>query len=686
MLTMVPMSLEELTLSPAILAAQVENKGHYFKYIDTNLHLYQVCDKDKNTYHKKSNDIMNYKFNPENDLVIKKWTSDISKSIRDSDLLMINVFSFLSHFCALYFIELCRNINPTAQILVGGIGAQKEFYNNANKEIMNLLAEKFDNTSSINFGELLFNNNYITDWQKDSGSDILDQYLVNLYPEKTGDTFNIENLSNKKEFDFSVYNIEEYEWKKHKSLPILSSYGCVRKCSFCDVLIYFPKYKFIDNDILINNIIDIIDETNISKFIFMDSLINGGLKIFEELLTKLANKKKSGEIPETFTWSSTYICRPPSIQLSRIHKLLKPAGADNLVIGVETGSDRIRYEMNKKHTNEDLLNELSAFSNEGVKANLLFFPAWPTETIEDFSETLNLYKNLEKYGHDGTIDGINLGSGGFALIDGTPIDKNKQEIGLEAGPTEFLWRCEQNLDLTYWETLRRRILASETAMYYGLPLTDEANYRRTIINNLETNIDIILNYVGNLLFDPMDVEKYLSTLHDVYQVSIDVVNSDQYTSSVQINTDSETFYFNCEPGITPINFSFTKPFGCDFQLDIQIKFDSRNECIWSNHPNGEYYSENGIYLDNIFINEKNITLDGFEQLSKQNFCNSAKLPLDFYEIVNKRCIPINSTITWNFPKNKGVFKFLWELINPELAKELEYVNINLKNAFEKFKL
>lgn len=683
MLGAVPMSLDEITLAPAILGAKVINKGHKFKYFDLNLLLYDLCNRNKEKYFKLSNDIVNFNFQF-NDPVIKKWTSKISSIVHESDIIMINVFSYLSHFSSLYYIDISRKVNPNAKILVGGIGSSKKFHNITNKDVKNFLDQKFYNMNSDVFGQILIDNNYITDWQKTTGSDVLDLHIEDLNPSLKNNVFDMENINKKKEFEFSVYNIDDYEWEHEKSLPLLSSYGCVRKCSFCDVLVHFPKYEFVDNDILTEDIVNIIDETGISKFIFMDSLINGGLKIFEQLLNKLIQKKNEKRIPTNFSWSSTYICRPQSTQLDRIHKLLKPSGADLMTIGVETGSDKIRYEMDKKFKNKDLLYELDAFSNEGVKAGLLFFPSWPTETIEDFNETLTLFKNLSKYAHNNTVDYINLGNNGFALLDGTPIDNNKDSIGLEPGPLPFLWHCKKNPDLNYWEALRRRILASETAMYYGIPLGREINNRMDIINSLEANKELIFEYVGALTFDPTSVGDYLDTLDKKYNVSLNVINSGEYDVELMINNGEKNINFLCSPGITPIIFCFQKTFSQPLQIKIKVKFNEKNDIQWSKFENNEYYNKNGLYLDNIMVNNKDITLSGFDQITEQKFNNPDLLPNDFFKNINKRCVVINSTLVWNIPEHTSFYSHLIKTLDSFYAKELKNTYNRLKSAFSKF--
>ena len=669
----IPLSLNEVTLSPAILSAHIKSKGHDFEYIDVNLELYKSCGRDQNLYYEKIECLQDFEFS-NYDTILDKWIKQIEEKIKSADYLLINVFSHLSQAVALMFVELTKKINPCAVIIIGGVGSQKYLNNSTSKQTLSWIKKYFGDSSSFIFGELLLKNKLINYWQHDVSTSVIDSAIPSL--------INTEKFNG--EFDFSVYQLDEYKWVGEKSLPLLGSHGCVRQCSFCDVIKHFPKYSFVEADDLTKNIVDAYQTTGITKFNFMDSLVNGSMENFEHLLKNLIHSKKQGWLPENFKWNGTYICRPQSQRLDRIHKLLKSSGAETLVIGVESGSDDVRFQMKKKFTNRDLIHELKGFKEHGVKAILLFFPAWPTETLRNFKETLDLLYQIREYAQSNTVEDISLSSHGFTLIDGTGIDKDKHKIGLTPGPLTWLWHCTSNPTLNFWESLRRRLLTIEVAMYYGITVNDENRIRRQLITSLELHHNTVLEYTGPLLDDIMDFSITLTKLDNFHLLKFDVTNSGQITQNLTISTLSKSQHYTCKPGITSIEFEFQKTFETEEILSMNFRFDDSYSANFKQYENGDYYSTNGLYLDNIFVDYRNVTFWGFNQITDESVFN-IELPDNYYKYVNQRCIVGNTTLFWNIQPDESLHNFIWKKLNPELAKEKMFVDNKLKRTLKKFR-
>lgn len=662
MLGSVPLSLNEVTLAPAIIAAKVRSKGHDFKFLDINLELYDFCQRNTDVYHEKVEYLCSQKPEFESDPIIIKWSNYIVEHISKCDVLLINVFSHRSHGVAFKFVKLTREMFSDVKIIIGGIGSHK---------IFNYI-RTFDKEKDKRFGQMLLDNNYIDFWQEDVSTTKLDEALPNL-----------PNIDYTKDFDYEIYKLDRYEWIDQKTLPLVGSFGCVRQCSFCDVITHFPKYSFIEADSLTKQIVEVQQQTGVKKFAFMDSLVNGSMKNFENLLKNLAHSKKQGWLSEDFEWSGTYICRPPSIQLDRIHELLKPSGAHNMIIGVETGSDKIRFEMDKKFTNNDLLSELDAFYQSQVKTQLLFFPAWPTETQKEFDETLELYKNISKYAQNGTIDSINIGGHGFNLLDGTPIDRDKHLIQLEAGPLGYLWKCHLNPELNFWEALRRRLLLVEVAMFYGIKLPWDNHMMRVLISSLSIHKEIILDYTGKIQKPILNFSDTLSTLHDVHKVKFSIINSGSDVCSFVIHINNKLIkHHDCVPGFNTVEFEITKKFFDRLDIKFEFKFPKNYTPTFDKHPNGEYYSKNGIYIDKVFIDEKDIALWGFEKISEYTIKDKEILPLDFYTKVNIRCIVNNTELQWHVPDSIGLHTYIWQMENQLLSNERTSVLEKLRKKLE----
>jgi hypothetical protein len=655
MLGSAPMSLKELPLAPALISSVVKKRGYNFEFADINLRLYELCNQDYPTYQEKIELLQDIQNPVQDDPVIAVWEQEIQDQVSTTGYLIVNVFSHYSQSVALRIVELTRKTCPQITILMGGIGSQKYITGADNPTARRWIKSKFKNSQEIIFGQLLLNNNLIDSWQQDTTTSEIERML----PVRLSKNLSVADV------DFEIYNLDGYQWEAHRSVPILGSYGCVRQCSFCDVIKHFPSYSFVEADQVSKQIVDVYKQTGISRFAFMDSLVNGSMKNFETLLANLAHSKSQQWLPESFGWSGTYICRPRSTQLDRIHGLLSGSGVDKLIIGVETGSDRVRFDMDKKFTNQDLLYELSAFKKFKVKTELLFFPAWPTETAVDFKHTLTLFQQLAEYAQTNVVETVNLGPNGFSLIDGTPIDRDKEKIGLESGPTPFLWKCKTNPELNFWETVRRRLLMAAVCEHHGLRLASENIFRRYLILNLNRYRDLILDYAGSLTHPINNFGDTMNSLPDQHQITLSVINSGQ--SAVVVNIQDQQYY--CIPGISEIKFELTKPYSQALTVNFDFEFDKDYSPCWAQHTNGDYYSKTGIYLEKILVDHRDVTLWGFNIFTQQHLLTQHNLPTDYADHVNQRCVINNTRLQWNIPENTGLQSWILKKLLSEEYQE-----------------
>lgn len=649
MIGSVPMSLHELQLAPAIIGAQVQNRGHNFKYLDINLELYKHCKQDRDLYNECS-EILQSTNEPVNQ-TIEQWLEWISDSLRTADWLLVNVFSVLSHGAALRIISLARKKHSNLKILVGGIGSHRR----------SIGSEQL-------FGKYLLDSALVDQWQETASADLIDQ----VFPLRP-------STQQSQVVDFSQHDINNYEWHKDKKqVPFVTSYGCVRRCAFCDVIASFPKYEYVDAKVISDQIVDTYRSTGISTVSFMDSLVNGSMSNFVKLLESLTVARNTGLLPEDFKWSGTYIIRKSSDLLKKIHSLLGPSGVDTLSIGVETGSDAIRYSMDKKFTNKDLLFELEQFSKHGVKCNLLFFPAWPTETHDDFNETLELFEQLAPYAYSGTVDSISFGTSGFVLLDGTPIYENRKEIGLEPGPESYLWKCSLNPELTYWESIRRRLTMSVKSQMLGIPLSLEADFLRHLDYRLKSTVDAILDFHGPCTINP--IPQRLDFWDQKHTVKITLVNFGKHDVQVKFAVLDQEFDINLKNGMFEYEFSVEVPVEeCDIKLEFLFNSRYTPELKQYNGV-GDYHSTNGVYVEQFCIDTRDITLSGFNQTFDETV--DYTLPADYKSYKNERCIIADTKLCATKPELCTVHELVSRSIEPATYQEIDVLYNRIKRRLE----
>jgi len=663
MIGSVPMALDEMQLAPAMLAAAVRERGHEFQYADINLELFEHCWRNKTEYFERVESLQDYTKTALDDTIIQQWQNSILDRLQDQDVFLVNVFSVFSQIPAYRLITAVRAKYPKIKILVGGIGSHKNMFGAVHEHNQSWISQHFEKTTSHEFGSLLLENKLIDAWQSDVSMTVLDSVFPKL------PTFNYSKL-----VDFTDYKIKDYQWNNGVTrIPLLGSHGCVRQCSFCDVIVHFNRYEFVEADELTKQIVAVYQETGVSRIQFMDSLVNGSMTNFLTLLKNLAQARKRGWLPPDFSWSGTYICRPPSSLLNDIHHALQDSGAETLVIGVETGSDRVRFEMEKKFTNNDLLHELHAFQQAGVKASLLFFPAWPTETQQDFDNTLSLLRQLVPFVHQGTVNSISMGTSGFNLIDGTPVYRNREKFGIESGPTPFLWRCNQNPDLDFWEAMRRRLLVAQYSRALGLPVDEEAGFLRFLYYVLKNNTDVISAYTGRDRFaivQPTLGSELWSTVSQ-HVITTQWINSGSDPVLLDIDLGTQTYQHWLQPGAN--TFEWTWDRGIDqAMIKISLEFNPQYCAKLSQHANGDYYATNGVYMHEFVVDHRDITLHGFNEITHLQWKQSERVALSVDQHTNHRCIVDDTVLTISIPKNVSFQEHISRHQHPDKFAEVDW--------------
>jgi len=172
---------------------------------------------------------------------------------------------------------------------------------------------------------------------------------------------------------------------------ISGSRGCVRKCTFCDVMTIWPKYKWKTGKKIADDMHEVAERTGLKKIGFSDSLVNGSMKHFRDMCKELASREKK------IQWNGQFIVRGAKTFSSDDFDNLANSGCNGLTMGIESGSERVRDHMRKKFSNEDIDYFMTNLGDRKIKMKMLLIVGYPTETEEDFEETLSLLKRYKKY-------------------------------------------------------------------------------------------------------------------------------------------------------------------------------------------------------------------------------------------------------------------------------------------------
>lgn len=337
----------------------------------------------------------------------KKFIDNIIKRY-NPDYLGLSIFTSESLDFGMILSYVIRKWFPHLKIMVGGKGLEV-------KDIDGI--KHYEKWSNNNIADLVI------------VGDAEYEIVESLKQKKTGLVFakkqTKDDLDNIPQIAWSNYNLNEYENllqqdnnKDHKRqqpyLTVTASKGCVRQCTFCDVKSFWPEFLYRDPDKVAEEIIHNYRSTGIKNFQFTDNLINGSVSNFRRMNEILAT-----EIPYKIEYHGYAIFRGKHQMPEEDFKLASIAGSKSWSVGIESGSERLRNEMKKKFSDDDLDHSISMLLKYDIQQKWLLMVGYPSETEQDFQKTKELIIRYKQHAHNKKI--IIQVTPTFVLLNNSPL-------------------------------------------------------------------------------------------------------------------------------------------------------------------------------------------------------------------------------------------------------------------------
>lgn len=444
----------------SLLKGVCETNGFTAQVRDFNLQLYTQCSNDNikqelDQYFSLNNHSATLTLLTRN--YLEKFYDQVIDEILSINpkWLGISIFTFQ---CQIFTKQLLMHLRPRFfnKILVGGAGLSTN----------GIAADQND------FGIFLQNEKLIDYYIRGEA----DKNIISLlndddqHPGINND--HIEQISDLDDISYPNYDdVIKLNYKYSTDLPqipITGSRGCVRKCTFCDIHVAWPKYRYRSGKSIAKELISHYKKYNVTNFWFTDSLINGSMKSFRELCRFILDYYQENNLPDKFfKWGGQFIVRDSRSMTADDYDLAARAGMNGVAMGIESLSESVRNHMQKGFSDVDLDFTLEQIHRTNMNCYFLMIVGYPTETEQDFEQGIQKFIEYKKYALDGTIYGVNLGT--TASIDeGTPLYNQSANLGIHApnGQTGlgFNWIVDSNPTLTFRERIRRRIVLQETLM------------------------------------------------------------------------------------------------------------------------------------------------------------------------------------------------------------------------------
>ena len=213
--------------------------------------------------------------------------------------------------------------------------------------------------------------------------------------------------------DYSHFNLQEYAMPNGVNAEF--SRGCTAKCVFCSET-HFWKYRGRSAGGTLEEIINLYNNYNINYIWFLDSLVNGNLKELRAFC--------KGIIASEIKINWTGYARCDKRMDFEYYQDLANSGCRMLSYGVESGSNKVLIDMDKRVTVDEVEQNLQHGAIVGIEAHTNWIIGFPTETTQDFYESITLiWRNR---------NGISIASGGHGFTEppDTILSQNSEKYGM----------------------------------------------------------------------------------------------------------------------------------------------------------------------------------------------------------------------------------------------------------------
>ena len=423
-------------LGMTYLTAALKKNGFSVKCFDLNIESYHFLKSGNIDYW----DYANYYYWLNVDLfrniipLVKKYLEGKVKEILESnpDVIGFSVFD-TGALASLYMAQEIKKIAPNKIIVFGGPGCNKEM------EGYGFLNSGFVDAVIAGEGEEAFIE-LLERYKEKNTLESIEGSII----KKNGNIIDAEVRKEIKDLnslafpDFSMLDIKQYTMR---ALPVLTSRGCVARCSFCSE---WGKFRFRKAENIIEELKQGIKNYNMKEFLFNDSLINGNVKELERLSDLIIENKMD------IIWGG-YARIDLRLNLGLLKKM-KKAGCKYLSYGIESGSQKVLNDMNKRILLKDAANNLRDTKRAGIEGHINWIVGFPTESTLDFIKSLWFIYSNRKY-----IFVVNPGHG-CGIIPSCDLNKNRKRYRISNQPFLNNWRTVDFTNTIIHRRIRLKIL------------------------------------------------------------------------------------------------------------------------------------------------------------------------------------------------------------------------------------
>ncbi|NQT89932.1 MAG: radical SAM protein [Candidatus Omnitrophica bacterium] len=188
--------------------------------------------------------------------------------------------------------------------------------------------------------------------------------------------------------DYTDLDLADYTGK---ALPVVTSRGCINRCTFCADSPLWKRYRCLSPEKTVKDMRNLAKRYSASSFEIVDSIFNGDIERLEKICDLIID---SGI---RMQWSAKAMLRREMDY--RLLSKMKKAGCCALAYGVESGSPGVLKDMRKSTDLGAIRRIIKDTHSAGIEPNCFFIIGYPTETEEDFKQTLRFIEEMGEFIH-----------------------------------------------------------------------------------------------------------------------------------------------------------------------------------------------------------------------------------------------------------------------------------------------
>lgn len=294
----------------------------------------------------------------------------------------------------------------------------------------------------------------------------------------------VEHLDDLPFFDFSVFDLDSYRF--FDSLELFLSRGCPWRCAFC-IDWRNEKYRTMSGERILNELLyQLKFHKKVKHFRFCDKTINGNIKVLTELCDLVSAAFDNGLFDrDDWVWSGDAMIRP-EMTMELLRKMSR-AKCHGIGYGLESGSEKVIKDMGKNFSIAVAEEVIRHTHLVNIKTSINILVGFPTETGNDFKETLNFIKRNREF-----IDEIRLTFSGLRIYPHSYLDIHSDKYDIvypssksDSNPIDNwinrvdYWKSKDGSN-TYEERIRRTEELCQLVLSLGIELRVNSRITRRV--------------------------------------------------------------------------------------------------------------------------------------------------------------------------------------------------------------